>query len=89
MRAKEIVTVDLNRRLDFGILKKSLVWMSENRNDIWGYYDSFADKAVFDETIDLIDRLKGTPEKLISEANIQYLAPADAADTGLPDSSID
>jgi SAM-dependent methyltransferase len=87
--AKEIVTIDLNRRLDFGILKKSLLWMSENRNDIWRYYDGVAEKAVFDERMDLIGRLKGSPEKLLSEANIQYLAPADAADTGLPDSSID
>ena len=29
--AEEVVTVDLNRRLDFGILKKSLLWMVENQ----------------------------------------------------------
>ena len=87
--AKEIITIDLNRRLDFEILKKSLVWIYENRNDMWGYYDGIADKALFDERMDLIGRLKGAPNKFLSEANIQYFAPADAADTGLPDSSID
>ena len=30
--AEKIVTVDLHRRLDFGILKKSLVWMAANRD---------------------------------------------------------
>ena len=39
--------------------------------------------------MDLIDSLKEVPEKFLSEANIQYLAPADAADTGLPDASVD
>ena len=39
--------------------------------------------------MDLIDRLKEMPEKFLSEANIQYLAPADAADTGLSDASVD
>lgn len=29
------------------------------------------------------------PENFLSEGNIQYLAPADAADTGLPDASVD
>ena len=41
------------------------------------------------ERMDLIDRLKHNPEKLLSEANIIYLARADAANTGLPDSSVD
>jgi len=36
----------------------------------------------------LIGSLKGKLEKFLPEANIQYLAPAEA-DTGLPDASID
>ena len=43
----------------------------------------------FIERMDLIDRLKAKPEKFLSEANIHYLAPADAADIGLPDASVD
>ena len=87
--AKKVITVDLHKRLDFGILEKSLVWMSENRNDIWEYYEGVAERAVFDERMDLIDRLKEMPEKFLPEANLQYLAPADAANIGLPDASID
>jgi len=87
--AKEVVTVDLHRRLDIGILEKSLEWMAENRDEICGYYAGVAERAVFDERMNLIERLKEMPEKFLSEANIQYIAPADAADIGLPDASVD
>ena len=89
--AEKVITVDLHRSLDFGILKKSLVWMSENRDEICGYYDGVTNPQIAQiiERMDLIDRLKEMPEKFLSEANIQYLAPADAADTGLPDASVD
>ncbi|MEA3421495.1 MAG: methyltransferase domain-containing protein [Acidobacteriota bacterium] len=104
--AEQVVTVDLNRRLDLGILEKSLVLMAENRDAICGYYDVVANPQISPqrnrlsisqgkqiaqivERMDLIDRLKEMPEKFLSEANIQYLAPADAADIGLPDASVD
>ena len=130
--AGEVITVGVYRRLNFGILEKSLMWMAENRNEICGYYDWIAERTVFDpqisqitqisnhfkddrksvgfnstaaccdgkdkaamshkifiERMDMIDSLKEMPEKFLSEANIQYLAPADAADTGLPDASMD
>jgi len=104
--AEKIVTIDLHRRLDFGILKKSLEWMSENREEVCGYYDGVANPQITPqrnslrisqgkqipqiiERMDLIDSLKELPEKFLSEANIQYLAPADAANTGLPDESVD
>jgi len=41
------------------------------------------------ERIDLIERLKLNPKKFLSEANIVYLAPADAANIDLPDESVD
>jgi hypothetical protein len=87
--AEKVVTVDLHKRLDFGILKKSLVWIVENRDEVCGYYDGVTERTIFNERMDLIDSLKEMPEKFLSEANIQYLAPADAADTGLPDASVD
>ena len=63
--------------------------MAKNRDEICGYYEGVAEKAVFDERMNLIERLKEMPEKFLSEANIQYLAPVDAADIGLPDASVD
>ena len=92
--AEQVITVDLHRRLDFGILKKALVWMAENRDEIYGYYDGVANPQIAQitqiiERMDLIDRLKHNPKKFLSEANIVYLAPADAANINLPDSSVD
>lgn len=87
--AGKVVTVDLHKRMDFGILRKSLVWMSKNVDVIYGHYNGVVEKAVFDGRMELIHRMKEMPEKFLSEANIQYLAPADAADTNLPDGCID
>jgi len=87
--ADKIVTVDLHQRLDYEILRESLEWIDENRNDIWGYYDGVVEKSVFDERIELIGKLKCSPEKFLAEANILYLAPADAANIDLPDMIID
>ena len=44
--AEKVITVDLHRRLDFGILKKSLVWMAENRDEICGYYEAVANPQI-------------------------------------------
>lgn len=86
---EQVITVDLHRRLDFGILEKSLMWMAENRDVLYEYYDGITERAVFDKRMKLIERLKHKPKKLFSEAHIVYLAPADAANTGLPDASVD
>jgi SAM-dependent methyltransferase len=87
--AEKVITVDLHKRLDLGILEKSLVWMAEKRDEIWGYYDGIAERSDFDKRMNLIKRLKGMPENFLSEANIQYIAPSDAAKGGLPDASVD
>lgn len=73
--AGNIITVDLHKRMEIGILRKSLEWMAENREKLWSYYDGITEKAAFEERMDLIERLWESPEKLLSEANIVYLAP--------------
>ena len=87
--AEKVVTVDLHKRLDLEILEKSLEWMAENRDVLAGYYDGVAERAVFVERMDMIDRLKHRPKKFLSEANIVYLAPADALNIDLSDESVD
>ncbi len=87
--AEKIVTVDLHRRLDFDILKKSLAWMAENRTEIFGYYESVVERSIFNERMDLIEKLAQKPKEFMLEANIEYLAPADASNIGLPNESID
>ena len=59
--------------------------MAQNKDEICRYYDCVAEKAVFDERINMIECLKKNPKKLFSEANIVCLAHADAANTSLVD----
>ena len=87
--AKKIVTVDRYRRLDLDILKKSLAWLAENRKEIFEHYESVVEWSVFNERMDLLKKLAQKPKECMLEANIEYLAPADASNIGLPDESID
>lgn len=87
--AKSIITVDLHKRLDFGFLKKILCYLSVNQKKLKTIYYEVTEPTIFRERFNLLDRLKEKPQTFLTEANIQYLAPADAADTGLPDGSID
>lgn len=87
--AEQVITVDLHRRLDISILEKTLLWMAENRDELAGYYDGVVEKTIFYERMNLIQRLKHNPKKLLSKANIVYLTPADAANIDLPDNSVE
>lgn len=87
--AESIVTVDLNRRLDLRLTRRVLAWMVKNRRTLESMYSEIVDSALFSERLALIERLWSDPHTFLKEANIQYLAPADAADTDLPANSID
>jgi SAM-dependent methyltransferase len=87
--AARIITVDLNRRLDFNNLKKSLAWMVENRNQLEPIYHEFTDSNSLNQRLNLLQKLQSQPQKFMEEANIQYLAPSDAAATNLPNDSVD
>lgn len=87
--AKRIITVDINQRLDYDILRKTLCWMSENRDQIHYIYQNLLSKDILDEKLEIIDYLKYYPCEFLKEANIEYWAPADASATNLPSNSID
>ncbi len=87
--AESVATFDLNRRIDFDLKRKVLYWIRENRSAIEPGYLEFVEPSTFEERFDLVKRLWSQPESFLREANIQYLAPADAANTNLPDASID
>ena len=87
--AESVITIDLHRRLDLNILRGSLVWMAEHRRLLESTYSEVVAQSVLGERLDLLARLQSDPRKFLKEANIQYLAPADASDTSLPANSID
>ena len=87
--AEKIITVDLYKRIDSKILGRSLEWISDNRKHVWNYYSGITKRSIFENSINLIDKFKHVPNKLLSEANIFYMAPTDAANTKFNDSCID
>lgn len=87
--AEEVITVDLNERLDLGIFKKSLMWFVDNKDLLTTLYNDITNHSIFNKRLNLIDRLKHDPLKLLLESNIKYLAPADASKINLNNSIID
>ena len=87
--AKRFVTVDLYRRLDYNVMKNSLFYLVKNRYLIESLYSKKTNPIMLNEGLNLLSKYWFTPRQFIKMANIQYLAPADAANTNLLDDSID
>jgi SAM-dependent methyltransferase len=87
--AKGVITVDLYRRLDYSILKNSLFYLTKNRHLIESLYSNITNFTMLNERLDLLSEYWSTPRQFIKMANIQYLSPADAANTNLSNDSID
>jgi len=87
--AKRVVTIDLYRRLDYNIMKNNLFYLVKNRNLIESLYSNKTDSTILNKRLDLLSKYWSTPRQFIKIANIQYLAPADAANTSLLNDSID
>jgi hypothetical protein len=87
--ALEVITVDLNRRLDWQLMAKALQWIASNKELMYSVYGGIVSKQELDERLELIESQKYKPENFCKLANITYLAPADAAKLDLSDESID
>jgi len=87
--ARSIITIYLNRRLNWDLTKDALIWISANRKRVEEMYQDVIHKNDLRQRLDLLCRLCLTPQTFLEEANIQYWAPADAAKTGLSDHSVD
>lgn len=87
--AAEVITVDLNRRLDIHLTKELLDWFVNNREIVESSYSSVVDTTILKQRLDMIQEYRSDPLAFFSKAKIQYLAPSDAAKTQLPSKSID
>lgn len=87
--AKRVVTVDLYSRLDYNIMKNSLFYLVKNRHLIEYLYSNKTNSTILNERLDLLSKYWSTPRQFIKTADIQYLAPADAANTNLLNNTID
>lgn len=87
--AKEVFTADTNRRLDFDLLKRTLSWFSTNQNTVVELFKGSCDASILSSRLQFLEEYRDNPAELLCKARIHYLAPADASDTGVPDSDID
>lgn len=87
--AKSITTVDLHPRLDLRLLQEIADWFIQNRNKVAADLATFSSSDAVNERLDIIAQHRDSPAQLLEKINVKYLAPADAAASGLPDGSID
>jgi hypothetical protein len=86
MGARRIITVDLNPYLKPEIVAEGLRYMRANRPEIEAMFGSLLDK---DRLAHLLDRPDPPLEQFLADCCIDYVAPGDAASTGLAADSID
>ncbi|WNG33882.1 class I SAM-dependent methyltransferase [Archangium violaceum] len=89
MGAKRIITVDINPYLKGELVKESLQYMEENENEIQSLFGALLDQHRFSELRDFYRSAPFSMEAFLDFLNIEYIAPGDAANTGLSDESID
>jgi len=87
--AKKVLTFDLNRRLEFDLLSRSLQWLSENRDEVLQLYAPFTDAELLTRRIGVIGESSRDPFAALRLAGIEYRAPMDAARSGVPAGSVD
>ncbi len=87
--AKEILTVDLNRRMESNLIKASMRWIADNPDEVKSIYHGVVPENIFNERFKMLTMMKNDPVRFLKEANIVYQAPMNAACTGLQSQSVD
>jgi hypothetical protein len=87
--AQKVITVDLNRRIEWGLTQQCLEWIVSHRNEVASKYHNIVAAELFDERFAILSHYQNNPTAFFKEAGIEYLAPMDAADTHLLEKSID
>jgi SAM-dependent methyltransferase len=89
MGAEKTITIDLNPYLKPELVLDSLRYISANRQKIPDLFGHLLDRKRFDELL-LFSKDSNFPVSSFLElCRVEYIAPGDAADTRLPDRSID
>lgn len=87
--ARQCITVDLNRRLDWDLTAETLRWIAARGEELRTLYADVVDHDLFAERLAKLSELRADPKRFLEQAAIRYLAPRDAAHTGLEAGSVD
>lgn len=88
--ADRVITVDLNRRIDWQLTQESLEWMAFNRAEVSTLYgEDIVPRDIFEERFARLVESTSDPQRFLDQAGIEYLAPGDAGSTRLAVESVD
>lgn len=86
--AEQVITVDLNRRLNTKLTVAAVTWLKQNERQVARQVAHLQDPEVTITRLRALSNSSQLPD-ILSSARIRYMAPQDAAETGLADDSID
>lgn len=89
MGARRTISVDLNRYLSQEMVHESLRQIAADTGRIRELFGDLLDDARFDAILELGRQRDWPLERFLDLCQIEYIAPGDAADTGLPAGSVD
>ncbi len=86
--AGKIITLDINRYMRPELLIESIQYIADNQEAVCGLLGPGMKKNRMRTLIEFAGKKPFQPEYFLKCCHIDYIAPADAADTELPDSSV-
>ncbi len=89
MGARRTISVDLNRYLSQDMVQESLRQIAADADRIRELFGDLLDARRFDAVLDLARQRDWPLSRFLDLCQIEYIAPGDAADTGLPAGSVD
>lgn len=89
MGAAQTITVDLNPYLKEELVNESLSYISHNREKVRNLFGSLLDQARFSKLLSLYETTSFSTKAFLDLCKIVYVAPGDAARTGLAAESVD
>lgn len=89
MGAKQTVTIDLNPYLREELVVESLNYISLNKDEVLSLFGSLLDESRFECLLEFNEGADFSLEAFLDLAQINYIAPGDAANTQLENQSID
>jgi SAM-dependent methyltransferase len=89
MGAEKTVTIDLNPYVKRELIAETLLYIRENQEAISTLFGSFMNKKRFEELLKFSGKEHFTSSEFLELCQVDYIAPGDAADTHLPEQSID
>lgn len=87
--ARGTITMDLNPYLKVGPTNETLQYLADHRDEVERMFGSFLDRARLDDVLRLHRSVAFSMEALLNLCRITYIAPGNAASTGLADESVD